>query len=657
MKEDMALYIKKAIFVNRAPFEHLFLDFKENGICVLTAVNGKGKTTILSYIVDAFYELAKLHYSNEFEGKENKYYRVSSSLYNIDPSKPSFVYLRFDIDGEMVDYIDVRNKCSNVDYDNAISLNNKIPFPNFSEDLKKHNNVKYWNIDSKKKESICSVFDRSILTYFPSYRYETPSYLNNSYEIAVDYKIDSDFSGYLKNPIEIVTGKRQLVNWIMDVVLDWENYKQTQQIELPNGSKRTIDRTPELQIWSNLNDVLREALSSKKNDGTIRLGIGKRSNAGTRLSVVEAKDGEINTISPNLFCLSSGESALLCCFGELLKQADKIQSNIALKDITGIVLIDEVDKHLHIKLQKEVLPKMFKLFPNIQFIVSSHSPFLSMGLADEAIERTQIIDLDNNGIVCEPTNNDMYNEVYRMMVSENQRFAEKYKELTTIIETMNKPIVITEGKTDIKHILKAKEVLNINDIDFETINEKAQPDGDRNLEALLLQLSKIKRSNKVIGIFDHDNEKIYPKIEANGQIIKDYGNGVYAFCIQVPETRKERGQNKISIEYLYSDEEIKSVLDNGCRLFFGNEFNVRTGLYNGEEAYILCNQSERGLDKIVENNGGQAVYDSSENNYLAKKDDFAEAIMNNQINISNESWNNFIPIFDAIRDILQRQQE
>ena len=653
----MALYIKKAIFVNRAPFEHLFLDFKENGICVLTAVNGKGKTTILSYIVDAFYELAKLHYSNEFEGKENKYYRVSSSLYNIDPSKPSFVYLRFDIDGEMVDYIDVRNKCSNVDYDNAISLNNKIPFPNFSEDLKKHNNVKYWNIDSKKKESICSVFDRSILTYFPSYRYETPSYLNNSYEIAVDYKIDSDFSGYLKNPIEIVTGKRQLVNWIMDVVLDWENYKQTQQIELPNGSKRTIDRTPELQIWSNLNDVLREALSSKKNDGTIRLGIGKRSNAGTRLSVVEAKDGEINTISPNLFCLSSGESALLCCFGELLKQADKIQSNIALKDITGIVLIDEVDKHLHIKLQKEVLPKMFKLFPNIQFIVSSHSPFLSMGLADEAIERTQIIDLDNNGIVCEPTNNDMYNEVYRMMVSENQRFAEKYKELTTIIETMNKPIVITEGKTDIKHILKAKEVLNINDIDFETINEKAQPDGDRNLEALLLQLSKIKRSNKVIGIFDHDNEKIYPKIEANGQIIKDYGNGVYAFCIQVPETRKERGQNKISIEYLYSDEEIKSVLDNGCRLFFGNEFNVRTGLYNGEEAYILCNQSERGLDKIVENNGGQAVYDSSENNYLAKKDDFAEAIMNNQINISNESWNNFIPIFDAIRDILQRQQE
>ena len=76
----MAIFIEKAIFVNRAPFERIELDFNEKGINVLTAVNGRGKTTILSYIVDAFYELAKRHYANEFEGKEGKYYRVSSSL-------------------------------------------------------------------------------------------------------------------------------------------------------------------------------------------------------------------------------------------------------------------------------------------------------------------------------------------------------------------------------------------------------------------------------------------------------------------------------------------------------------------------------------------------------------------------------------------------
>lgn len=38
-------------------------------------------------------------------------------------------------------------------------------------------------------------------------------------------------------------------------------------------------------------------------------------------------------------------------FGEILRQADKINQLTAVK---GVVLIDEIDKHLHIKLQKEV---------------------------------------------------------------------------------------------------------------------------------------------------------------------------------------------------------------------------------------------------------------------------------------------------------------
>ena len=91
----MALYLEKAIFVNRAPFENIELNFKEKGINVLAAINGRGKTTILSHITDAFYELAKLAFTGEYAGKESKYYRVSSPLYNLDSSKSSFVYLRF----------------------------------------------------------------------------------------------------------------------------------------------------------------------------------------------------------------------------------------------------------------------------------------------------------------------------------------------------------------------------------------------------------------------------------------------------------------------------------------------------------------------------------------------------------------------------------
>lgn len=650
----MAFYLSKAIFVNRAPIDNLELEFKERGISVLTAVNGKGKTTILSYIVDAFYELAKLHYTNEFEGRSKKYYRVSSSLYNIDTNKPSFVYLRFMIDGEQVDYLDIRNDCSQTEYESAINIENKIPYSYFSEDLKSQNNVKYWHINSNKANSVSSVFDHYVLTYFPSYRYETPSFLSEAYDFKIDFKIDSAFSGYLKNPIEVRSGSRQIANWIMDVVIDWLNYRETQQIQLQDGSLYSIDKTPEHTIWNNINEVLRKTLSSKQYEGTIRMGIGRRELAGIRLSIVADNNGKQTTVSPNIFSLSSGELALLCSFGEILRQADNITPNINLKDITGIVLIDEVDKHLHIKLQKEILPQLFNLFPNVQFVVSTHSPFLNMGLADEAVNRTTIFDLDNNGIVSSPVNTDLYREAYQIMISENNRFAEKYAHLKDEISMINKPIIITEGKTDIKYIQKAKEVLKISDIDFEIISKESQPSGDDCLLQLLEQLSRVNRSNNVIGIFDHDNESIIKKIESNGQKVKGFGNNVYAFCIPVPQTRIDNGQNKISIEYLFTDDEIKTPLKDGRRLFFGSEFSKQTSYYLGEDTLIINNQNERGVDKIIENNGRQAVYDKSGKNYLAKKDEFAEAIKDDKIAISSDSWNNFIPIFDTIRDILKQ---
>ena len=102
------MYLEKIIFDNRAPFEHIEIDFKSNGVNVLTAINGKGKTSILSHITDALYELAKPAFPQEFEGKENKLYRISSPLYNMISSKPSIVYIRFkegDITYDYINYI------------------------------------------------------------------------------------------------------------------------------------------------------------------------------------------------------------------------------------------------------------------------------------------------------------------------------------------------------------------------------------------------------------------------------------------------------------------------------------------------------------------------------------------------------------------------
>ena len=214
-------------------------------------------------------------------------------------------------------------------------------------------------------------------------------------------------------------------------------------------------------------------------------------------------------------------------------------------------------------------------------------------------------------------------------------------------------MVITEGKTDIKHIKKAQERLGIIDVDFEQIGENKQPKGESNLKTLLEQLSKISHANKIIGLFDRDQDSTIKDIEKDHPEYKDYGNNVYAFCIPVPQFRIDKGQTKISIEYLYTDDEIKTPLENGCRLFFGTEFTRQSMRHNINEDLILSKPDGKRKDKVIEDNGTQAVLHKEDQNVLAKKDDFAEAILHDKIQISVQSWENFKPIFDKIKKICE----
>lgn len=648
------MYLEKIIFDNRVPFEHLEIDFKNSGVNVITAINGKGKTTILSHIADAFYELARPAYPQEFEGKENKLYRVSSPLYNITSSKPSIVYFRFKDGEDIYDYIDIRGNCTKDQYDKIIGINGKIDFNSFTTELSEQKFSKYWKVqnnDIRRK-----MFDQNVLTYFPSYRYELPAYLNDSYSNPLKYSIKSKFSGYLPNQIEVISDITTFSNWLLDVLLDM---KLGERIQLFRDNKNNLIPitlpAQENVVLNNLNNILTNTLSSKKYKGHVRFGIGRRNGGMTRIAIMNDVNNEQHyQVCPSIFQLSSGELALISIFGEIIHQADNNVNNTPLENIKGIVLIDEIEEHLHITLQKEILPKMFAMFPNVQFIVSSHSPFLNMGLATELSGNHMIFDLDHNGISCSATENELYEEVYNLMIGENYRFAKQCEELTVKLESLTKPLIITEGKTDIKHILKAKEKLGATDLDFDVIQDDQQPDGDSNLYKLLEQAAHIENKNIIIGIFDRDIKKTVENIEKNGQQIKDFGNNVYAFCIPLPESRKMNGEEDISIEFLFSDIEIHTKLKNGCSLFFGDEFSARTGRHKNDKTLILSNQSDRGKHKIVENNGGQAVYNEQEENILAKKDDFANAISSGEIEISEESWNNFKPIFETIKSILRK---
>lgn len=67
---------------------------------------------------------------------------------------------------------------------------------------------------------------------------------------------------------------------------------------------------------------------------------------------------------------------------------------------TGIVIIDEIEKHLHPRLQRLVVKKMKDVFPKIQFIISSHSPACVAGTADVEDEYMVYRTLAENGNNC-----------------------------------------------------------------------------------------------------------------------------------------------------------------------------------------------------------------------------------------------------------------
>jgi len=97
---------------------------------------------------------------------------------------------------------------------------------------------------------------------------------------------------------------------------------------------------------------------------------------------------EFDSMSFTLDKLSDGYSSLIAIVSELILRMEAF--DVESYDMQGVVLVDEIETHLHVELQKKVLPFLTTFFPNIQFIVTTHSPFVLSSLSD-----TVILDLES----------------------------------------------------------------------------------------------------------------------------------------------------------------------------------------------------------------------------------------------------------------------
>ena len=91
--------------------------------------------------------------------------------------------------------------------------------------------------------------------------------------------------------------------------------------------------------------------------------------------------------------LSDGYSSVIRIVSDLILRMDKnwlLGNEISKYDIEGIALIDEIETHLHIGLQKKIMPFLTDFFPRIQFIITTHSPYIL-----NSISNAKVYDLEN----------------------------------------------------------------------------------------------------------------------------------------------------------------------------------------------------------------------------------------------------------------------
>lgn len=81
--------------------------------------------------------------------------------------------------------------------------------------------------------------------------------------------------------------------------------------------------------------------------------------------------------------LSDGYSAVISIVTELILRMEATGNKAYNQQ--GIVLIDEIETHLHVALQKKIMPFLCDFFPNVQFIVTTHSPFVLSSISNAVI--------------------------------------------------------------------------------------------------------------------------------------------------------------------------------------------------------------------------------------------------------------------------------
>lgn len=441
------MYLKEILIENCGPIQFINrqLKFHENGNpkpLILIGQNGSGKSIFISHIVNALLS-AKQSLYEDTEVEEGKVFKYRSPSYIRSSSTYSYSKVLLEKDLFQTEWqLDRRKSDFETTYQYTPIAKE---WTQIDANSNSHLNSNFLN----KKNDLKELFDNSCVIYFPPNRFEEPGWLNYDNLInKADYRFLKRLSNRSNRTIINYSPLKDNQNWLLDILFDKYvlelKTEAVQNIGLPlflghHGESSSIHNgiVKFLQLLFQTSDIL-------------RLGVGKR-----RARQIEIIKNEQSWIK-NLFNLSTGESILLNIFLTIIKDYDLSSANIkTIKEVKGVVVIDEVDIHLHSNLQYEVLPELIKTFPKVQFIITSHSPLFLLGLKNK-------IGQDNFEIVNLPDGKDIDVENFAEFESAYSYFKTSVKfkgELTEEIQKTHKPILFVEGDYDIRYLSKAAELL------------------------------------------------------------------------------------------------------------------------------------------------------------------------------------------------------
>lgn len=646
---------QKIEIINYGNIENFNYTFRKNELgnpvpLVLIGKNGSGKTLLISNLIDCLVELKRKIYPNGIqEVNSNNYYKIGSLKYIKKGENTSKVYIDISINEKIANYIDIMS----IYPEKALKENEVLVKELDSEEefkdtrFSKKINIKDVNIKD---------FEKGVLLYFPSDKFYQPMWYNSENYNRINYDINTFVRKSRTNFIKID---------LLDNINDWLNYVYLDKEYIYKEEPSNVEIIPSADIGivtmstierrlTKMQQLINKIINIIKDD-TCTVTFPTRKNRDIQ---IKGKNFYISSISQ----LSTGEMFLLAISISILKEWDIDHDEFELEDIEGCVIIDEIDVSLHIDYCYKILPKLMKLFPKVQFIITTHSPFLLSGLKREYGNDIDIINMPSG----EKMNDiNAFNEMaraYDILELETNNIIEKNKELeeenNRLKKLNNKIIIYTEGKTDVEYLKLA-----LNRLDgYDEIKEKIeffdiknyQNTGDAELSKTFEYLQKGCDSNIKICIFDRDNKSY---------IIDDAyirgNNNVYKFNIPIP---KHRNKNDfISIEHYLQDEELKTEDKDGRRMFLANEFN-EFGL-NKINNKLMCKYILDNIEKInfnplliIDGSNTKKVYHIDKDktkNYALSKDKFVENIKENVPNFDKFDFSEFAKIFDVIKKIEQ----